>query len=213
MPPSWHALHLACARTRDPLNYQNLITSWRDFRLDVAMEFTATQLPGVLILELDRKCDQRGFFARTWCKSEFAEHEIDVPFVQCSTSFNILKGTLRGMHYQADPFAMERLVRVTAGAIFDVVIDLRPESPAFTRWVGVELNSDNRRSLWIPKGCAHGFQTLVNDTEVFYQLTQFHHPESERGARWDDPCFDIEWPACEQRTIAARDLAFADFIV
>jgi dTDP-4-dehydrorhamnose 3,5-epimerase len=156
--------------------------------------FTETRLPGVFIVEPQRLEDERGFFARSWCPEEFEAHGLDPRLAQCSISFNKKKGTLRGMHYQVAPHAEAKLVRCTMGAIYDVALDLRRESPAFRQWISAELTAENRKMLYIPEGLAHGFQTLTDDAEVFYQISEAYHPESARGVRWDDPAFAIEWP-------------------
>jgi dTDP-4-dehydrorhamnose 3,5-epimerase len=176
------------------------------------MIFTETKLQGAFIIDIDRIEDERGFFARTWCQREFEAHGLCIRLVQCNISFNKHKGTLRGMHYQAAPRAEAKLVRCTSGAIYDVIIDLRPDSPTFRQWLAVELTADNRRMLFIPQGFAHGFQTLAHDTEVFYQMSQFYAPEYARGVRWDDPAFGVSWPA-EKRVISKRDQGFPDFLL
>jgi len=173
--------------------------------------FLATKLPGVQVIEAEKREDERGFFARTFCLQEFEAHGLDARASQCSISFNRKKGTLRGMHYQVAPHAESKLVRCTAGAIYDVAVDLRPDSPTFKQWEGVELSAQNRRALYIPAGCAHGFQTLADDTEVYYQISEFYHPESARGVRWDDPAFGIDWPGVEHRTLSERDLSYGDY--
>jgi dTDP-4-dehydrorhamnose 3,5-epimerase len=156
--------------------------------------FHETTLPGVFMIELECHHDERGFFARTWCPREFEEHGLNPRLAQCSVSFNTKKGTLRGMHYQAAPFEEAKLVRCSRGAIFDVAVDLRPRSTTFLQWVGVELSADNGRMLYIPEGCAHGFQTLEGQSEVIYWISESYHPESQRGVRWDDPAISIAWP-------------------
>jgi dTDP-4-dehydrorhamnose 3,5-epimerase len=176
------------------------------------MIFIETKLQGAFIIDIDRIEDERGFFARTWCQKEFEAHGLCTQLVQCNISFNKSKGTLRGMHYQAAPYAEAKLVRCTMGAIYDVIIDLRPDSPTFKRWVAVELRADNRRMLFIPEGFAHGFQTLADGSEVFYQMSQFYAPEYARGVRWDDPAFRVSWPA-EKRIISERDRGFPDFLL
>jgi len=138
--------------------------------------------------------DERGYFARAWCRNEFEEHGLESALVQCNISFNTQKGTLRGMHYQAAPFAETKLVRCTQGAICDVVLDLRPQSPTFKGWVAVILTAESRNMVYVPKGCAHGFLTLQDGTEVFYQMSEVYNVESARGVRWDDPSFVIAWP-------------------
>jgi dTDP-4-dehydrorhamnose 3,5-epimerase len=174
------------------------------------MIFKETELPGVFVVELERHADERGFFARTWCAREFAEHGLGAELVQANVSFNRRAGTLRGMHWQAEPHAEDKLVRVTAGAVWDVAVDLRPGSATYTRHVGVRLDARNRSALWIPKGFAHGFLTLEDATEVVYQMSAFYAPEAARGLRWDDPAFGIHWPA-EVRVISERDAGYPDF--
>jgi dTDP-4-dehydrorhamnose 3,5-epimerase len=156
--------------------------------------YLPTPLPGVTVLEPDPVSDDRGLFARTWDPAEAARHGIDPTVAQCSTSYNRRRGTLRGMHYQAAPYGEAKLVRCTAGAIFDVALDLRPGSPTYRRWHGVELSAANRRGYYLPEGIAHGFVSLTDDAEVYYQISAPFHPESARGVRWDDPAFAIEWP-------------------
>lgn len=174
------------------------------------MVFTATKLAGAFVIEPERKADQRGFFARTFCQAEFAEHGLDPRVAQCSISFNKRKGTLRGMHFQAAPYAEVKVVRCTAGVIYDVIIDLRRESPSFLEHEAVELTAENRKMLYIPEGFAHGFQTMTDDTEVFYQMSQAYAAEYARGVRWDDPAFGIQWPEAE-RIIFDRDRGYPDF--
>jgi dTDP-4-dehydrorhamnose 3,5-epimerase len=156
--------------------------------------FKETQLKDAYIIEFDRIEDERGFFARSWCVREFEEHGLNPNLVQCNVSFNKKNGTLRGMHYQAPPHEEAKLVRCTKGALYDVIIDLRPDSRTCRQWLGVELTAENRRALYIPEGFAHGFQTLEDDTEVLYQMSEFYHSESARGVRYDDPAFGIDWP-------------------
>ncbi|MBI4548202.1 MAG: dTDP-4-dehydrorhamnose 3,5-epimerase [Ignavibacteriae bacterium] len=174
------------------------------------MIFFETRLKGAFIIEPERLEDERGFFARTFCQQEFSAHCLDATFVQCNISFNKNKGTLRGMHYQVKPYEETKLVRCTRGAIYDVIIDLRPESPTFKHYFAVELTAENRKMLYIPEGFAHGFQTLEDNTEVFYQMSRMHVPESARGIRWDDPAFNIQWPPY-RRLISKRDQVYPDF--
>jgi dTDP-4-dehydrorhamnose 3,5-epimerase len=169
-----------------------------------------TKLPGVCEIELEPHQDDRGFFARAWCQKEFEAHGLNPRLVQCNVSFNIVKGTLRGMHYQAPPWAESKLVRCTKGAIYDAVIDLRPHSPTYKEWVGRVLTAANRHMLYVPEGCGHGFLTLEADTEVFYQMSEFYNPESARGVRWDDPTFQIAWPE-KVVVISERDRTYPDF--
>ena len=174
------------------------------------MKFVETELKGAFIVEPEILEDERGFFARTWCRREFEQHGLNPDLVQCNISFNRKKGTLRGMHFQAWPCAEAKLVRCTMGAIYDVIIDLRLESETFMRWLPIELTAENRKMFYIPEGFAHGFQTLENDTEVFYQMSEFYAPEYARGVRWDDPKFNIKWPD-DVRIISEKDKNFKDF--
>jgi len=174
------------------------------------MIFTKTKLKDAFIIQPERLGDHRGFFARTWCQREFEAHGLNPCLVQCNISFNRKKGTLRGMHYQPAPHAETKLVRCTMGAIYDVIIDLRPESPTFKQYCAVVLTAENRTMIYVPEGFAHGFQVLQDNTEVFYQMSEFYVPESARGVRWDDPTFAIEWPR-DERIILARDQSYPDF--
>jgi dTDP-4-dehydrorhamnose 3,5-epimerase len=174
------------------------------------MTFKETKLPGVFEIEITPIADERGFFARSWCRQEFEALGLESSLAQCSISFNPRRGTLRGMHLQAAPFAEAKLVRCTQGAIYDVALDLRPDSPTFKASVGVTLSAKNRRMLYIPKGCAHGFLTLEDETEVFYEISDFYRPEAGRGVRWNDPGFQIMWPAPVE-IISERDRTYADF--
>ena len=173
------------------------------------MIFGQTELPGAYIVELEKLEDERGYFARSWCQREFEAHGLDARLVQCNVSMNRKAGTLRGMHFQMPPFAEAKLVRCTRGALFDVIIDLRPDSPTFLKWFGIELTSDNGKMMYIPKGFAHGFLTLEDDTEVFYQMSEFYAPECARGVRWNDPLFGIKWPR-NKTVISARDATYPD---
>jgi dTDP-4-dehydrorhamnose 3,5-epimerase len=174
------------------------------------MIFTETKLPGAFLIEPEYVRDERGFFARTWCQRELTAHDLEPRLAQCSVSMNLRRGTLRGMHYQAPPGAEVKLVRCTQGALYDVILDLRADSATFKQWVAFELDAQNHRQLYIPPGCAHGFQTLKDETEVFYQISEFYAPELARGARWNDPAFQIEWPLADP-IIFARDRAWPDF--
>jgi dTDP-4-dehydrorhamnose 3,5-epimerase len=174
------------------------------------MTFRETKLPGVFEIHLEPKSDDRGFFARAWCVKEFEAHGLNPRLVQCNASFNYKKGTLRGMHYQEAPYAETKIVRCTQGAIHDVVLDLRPQSPTFKKWIATILSAENRRMLYIPEGCAHGFLTLRDQTEVFYQMSEFFHAESARGVRWDDPAFGIAWPT-KVKVISERDRTYPNF--
>lgn len=174
------------------------------------MIFTPTPLKGAYVIDPERLADERGFFARTWCRREFEAHGLDTNLAQCSISFNHKRGTLRGLHYQLAPHAEVKLVRCTAGAIHDVVVDLRADSDTHKRWFAVELSSDNRRMLYIPQGLAHGFLTLTEGAEVSYQISEFFAPEHARGVRWNDPAFGIRWPF-GPTTISERDRTYPDF--
>ncbi len=158
------------------------------------MLFTETPLAGAYLIDLEKRGDARGFFARTFCEREFGERGLATRFVQINESMSATRGTLRGMHYQLAPRAETKVVRCIHGALYDVILDLRPGSPTFGRSFGAELTADNRRMLYVPKGFAHGFVTLSEDTEAFYLVDEFYAPELERGIRWDDPQFAIGWP-------------------
>jgi dTDP-4-dehydrorhamnose 3,5-epimerase len=176
------------------------------------MIFVETALAGAFVVEPDIFTDHRGFLARTFCAKEFAAQGLESGFVQSSLSFNRQKGTLRGMHFQKEPHAEDKLVRCEMGAIFDVIIDLRRQSPTFCRWFGIELNDSSRKALYIPKGFAHGFITLTDNALVSYQMTQFYAPRSAAGVRYNDPAFGIEWPLAPS-TIVERDANYEDFIL
>ena len=174
------------------------------------MRFEPTPIRDVVVIELEPHRDDRGFFARTWCRRELEAQGLVVDVVQCNTAYNVEAGTVRGLHQQVEPHAESKLVRVTRGAIFDVAVDVRPDSGTYRQWFGVDLSAENRRMLYVPPGCLHGYQTLVADTEVLYQVTAFYHPESERGFRYDDPAFGIAWPL-EPRGLSPKDLSYGPF--
>jgi|SoiMethySBSTD1v2_1073268.scaffolds.fasta_scaffold76936_3 dTDP-4-dehydrorhamnose 3,5-epimerase len=171
------------------------------------MIFRETDLNGVFIIEPEIIQDDRGFFACSWTPREFDEHGLNARLRQCNISFNKRSGTVRGMHFQNKPHQEAKLVRCTQGAIYDVAIDLRSDSPTRYQWVGAELTSDNHRMLYIPEGFAHGYQTLADSTEIFYQMSEFYHPESTGGVRWNDPAFDLTWPLAVT-VIAERDATY-----
>jgi dTDP-4-dehydrorhamnose 3,5-epimerase len=173
---------------------------------------TPTPLSGVYVFELEKRRDERGFFARVWCARELAAQGLCSAWVQSSVSFSEKAGTLRGMHYQAEPHMEVKLVRCTAGSVFDVVIDLRRDSPTFRDWFGVELSARNDRVLYVPKGFAHGFITLEDETVFEYHMSEYYHPECERGVRWNDPAFGIRWPTMP-KAISKRDHECPDFAV
>jgi dTDP-4-dehydrorhamnose 3,5-epimerase len=173
--------------------------------------FTETKLRGAFVIEPEIFADERGFFARSYSEDEFEAYGIKLRMAECHISFNKKRYTVRGMHFQRDPFAQAKLVRCTQGAIFDVIVDLRPGSPTFKQWIGEELTAANHRMLYVPTGFAHGYQTLENDTEMFYQVSQFYTPSSLGGVRWNDPAFAIRWPARDGVTLNERDQSYPDF--
>jgi len=175
------------------------------------MIFTETKLKGVVTIELERFEDERGFFALSWSSAEFAWRGLDPCLAECNISFNRKKGTLRGMHYQEAPYSQTKIVRCTMGSVYDVIIDLRAGSPTFKQWIGTELTARNRLMLYVPKDFAHGFQTLEDETEVFYQMSDRYAPESGRGVRWNDPAFSIDWPELKTIIINERDEKYPDF--
>lgn len=168
------------------------------------MIFKETKLEGAYVLELEKHADERGFFARAWCQKEFEEHGLPTEIAQANISLSRHAGTLRGMHYQRAPYREDKLVRCTKGALYDVIVDMRPDSPTYLDWLGVELTAENYKMLFVPKGFAHGFITFEDDTEAFYQVTQFYAPDYEEGLRYDDPAIGIEWPR-EVRVISEKD--------
>jgi dTDP-4-dehydrorhamnose 3,5-epimerase len=174
------------------------------------MRFTETKVAGAFLIEPEPIADERGFFARTWCREEFAGHGLTGELAQANISYNHRRGTLRGLHYQAAPHAEAKLVRVTRGAIWDLALDLRRDSPTYLAWFGAELTDENRQMLYVPEGCAHGFLTLTDDAEVAYQMSAPYAPEAARGVRFDDPAFAIEWPG-EVVVINERDRTYPDF--
>jgi dTDP-4-dehydrorhamnose 3,5-epimerase len=173
--------------------------------------FRETAIAGAFEVEPEVIEDERGYFARTFAVDEFASHGLVTAVVQCNLSYNTHRGTLRGVHFQAPPCGECKLVRCTRGAIYDVLVDLRPDSPTQCEWVAIELTSENRRMVYIPEGLAHGFQTLEDGSEIFYQMSQAYIPTHARGVRWNDPAFGIEWPLVDQRVISQKDQSYADF--
>ena len=174
------------------------------------MIFHPLDIAGAYLIEPEKKEDRRGFFARTYCRRELEERDLDPTLVQCNVSVNKIRGTVRGMHWQAAPYEEIKMVRCTAGAILDVILDVRPGSPTFRKHVTAELTSENRHAVYIPAGCAHGFQSLEDDSEVFYQMSEFYYPEAARGVRWNDPAFDISWPL-PVTSISEKDRSYPDF--
>ena len=174
------------------------------------MIFTETDLQGAYVIDVEPIKDNRGFFARGWCKSEFEDQGLKSQIVQCNLSFNHSKGTVRGMHYQLDPFREVKLIRCIRGAIYDVIIDIRTNSASFKSWFGIELSEENRRMLYVPEGFAHGYQTLFDNCEVFYQVTEYYQPNHEYGIRWNDPVFDIKWPL-HATIVSDKDKTYPDF--
>ncbi|CAN1209687.1 dTDP-4-dehydrorhamnose 3,5-epimerase [Tumidithrix helvetica PCC 7403] len=175
------------------------------------MKFMETKLKGAYVIDIEPIEDERGFFARSWCQHEFTERGLNPNLVQCNISFNLKKGTLRGMHYQVKPHEEAKLVRCTRGVIYDVIVDIRPESATFKEWIAVELSAENHKMLYIPEGFAHGFQTLEDNTEVSYQMSDFYHSESARGFRWDDLAFTIDWSVTEDLIISLKDRQYSSF--
>ncbi len=176
------------------------------------MRFTETKLKGAWVIQIEKSIDERGFFAHTWCKRELGEYGLNTNVVQAYTSYSKKKGTLRGMHFQKKPYQEAKLVRCTHGAVFDVIIDLRPDSPTFKQWFGVELSQENFKMIYVPENFAHGFLSLQDDTVVNYFVTNFYTPDAEGGIRWDDPELGIAWPT-EVTTISKKDLNLPDFNV
>ena len=176
-----------------------------------AMIFTETELPGAYFIDLEPIEDPRGFFARAWSDHDLAERGLETKVAQCNVSLTRRKGTVRGMHFQRSPHAEVKFVRCTRGKMHDVIVDLRPDSATFRRWIGVELSENNRRALYVPRGFAHGFQTLADDTEVFYMISEPYAPEAADGVRWDDPAFGIVWPLGDPTEISDKDRSWPNF--
>jgi len=175
------------------------------------MIFKKTKLKDAYVIDIEKLEDTRGFFGRAYCRKEFETQQLIPDLVQCNISFNKFKNTIRGMHYQIAPHQEVKLVRCTRGAIYDVIIDLRSVSSSYKQWIGIELTADNYRMLYVPEGFAHGYQTLYDDTEVFYQVSQYYNPEFERGVRWNDPAFGIQWPVTQAAVISDKDENWSDF--
>jgi len=175
------------------------------------MIFEKTALAGAFIIEIEKREDERGFFARAWCQEEFEAHGLNTRWVQANLAFSKKKGTLRGLHFQVGPYEEIKLMRCIRGAIYDVILDLRSESPTYMQWLGVELTADNHKMLYVPEGFAHGYQSLADNTEVFYPVSQFYTPGSERGVRWNDPAFGIEWPVTQNAILSEKDKSWPDF--
>lgn len=175
------------------------------------MTFRETAISGSYIINIERYADDRGFFARGYCEKEFKNQGISFNIAQANIGYSKNKYTLRGLHYQVEPHREAKLVRCTRGCLFDVIVDLRPESPTYKEWVGVELTEKNHTMFYVPEGCAHGYQTLEDDTEVFYMVSAFYAPDHERGIRWDDPAFNIEWKETETMIISEKDRQWPDY--
>lgn len=172
------------------------------------MIFTETDLKGAFVVDIESRKDERGYFARVWCAREFEEQGLESRFVQCNVAYNNKKAILRGMHYQSPPYAEVKLVRCTKGAVYDVIVDMRPGSDSYLGWTGVELTDDNHRMLYVPEGFAHGYVTLQDDSELFYQVSQFYTPQAEGGVRWNDPAVGIQWPDVGELLISDKDRAW-----
>jgi dTDP-4-dehydrorhamnose 3,5-epimerase len=179
--------------------------------IDTCMIAKATKLAGAFIIEPEYFADERGFFARSWSEQELGALGEPIRFVEGNLSFNNKRGTLRGMHYQAQPYAQAKLVRCNRGAIYDVAVDLRPHSPTFKQWIGAELSAENRLMLYVPGDFGHGYLTLSDDAEVYYQVSAAYAPDSSRGFRWNDPAFNIQWPEVDELIINQRDIDYPDF--
>ena len=175
------------------------------------MIFAETKLKGAFIIVPEKLSDERGFFARMWCRRELEAHGLNPDLAQCNLAYNYRRGTIRGMHFQVAPHQEAKLVRCTKGIIYDVIIDLRPDSPTFKSWIGVELSEHNHKMLYVPEGFGHGYQTLTDGAELFYQVSEFYAPNAEGGVRWNDPCFSIDWPLKEKLTISDKDQNWPDF--
>lgn len=169
------------------------------------MIFKTTDINGAFVVDVEKIGDERGFFGRVFCRREFEAHGIDFQIQQANTGFSRARGTLRGLHYQLSPHGEAKLVRCVAGALFDVILDLRPNSSTFRQWTGLELSAENRTMLYVPEGCAHGYLTLADDTEIYYLVSQYYHATAERGVRWNDPAFEIEWPIKKGLVISEKD--------
>ena len=176
------------------------------------MIFKETRVKGAFMIEMEKRGDDRGFFARVFCRKEFEAQGIDIKVLQANIGFSQSRCTLRGLHYQVPPYAEAKLVRCTAGALYDVILDLRPASPTFKQWLGVELTDKNHTMLYVPEGCAHGYLTLAENTEIYYMVTQFYSPDAERGVRWNDPAFDIKWPLTKGIVISDKDRSWPDWL-
>jgi dTDP-4-dehydrorhamnose 3,5-epimerase len=175
------------------------------------MIFKKTSIMGAYVLGIEPRGDERGFFARGFCRKEFEAHGLNPNIAQANIGVSRQRGTLRGLHYQVPPHAEAKLVRCTAGAVFDVIVDLRPASASYRKWLGVELAADTRTMLYVPEGCAHGYLTLADDTEIFYLVSQFYSAGAERGLRWNDPAFGIEWPLTQALVISDKDRRWPDW--
>lgn len=176
------------------------------------MLFTETKLKGAFLIEIKKIEDDRGFFGRSWCSREFEEHGLNADICQINTSLTLKKGTIRGMHYQVDPYQETKFIRCTRGSIYDVIVDLRTDSPTFLQWIGHELSEDNYRMVYVPENFAHGFLSLKNNSEIYYPVTQFYTPGAERGIRWNDPALNIRWPI-DVEIVSEKDRAHPDFTV
>jgi dTDP-4-dehydrorhamnose 3,5-epimerase len=175
------------------------------------MVFKETRLKGAFIIGLEKIADERGFFSRAWCRKEFETHGLNPNIAQCNLSFNAIKGTLRGIHYQIAPYEEAKIIRCINGKVYDVIVDLRPKSPTYLQWISFELSAENRTMLYVPENFAHGYLTLADNSEVFYQVSQFYSPGSEGGIRWDDPSVNIKWPKIPNLIISEKDKKWPNF--
>jgi dTDP-4-dehydrorhamnose 3,5-epimerase len=175
------------------------------------MIFTETPLKGAFVIDLEKRGDDRGFFGRAFCRHELGAHGLDSAIAQANLSYNVNKGTLRGMHFQKAPHAEDKMIRCIAGSIHDVILDIRPDSPTFGKWFAAELSADNRRMMYVPKGFAHGYQALTDHSEALYLVTEFYTPTHEAGIRWNDPRFNIQWPIAEP-ILSPKDAVHPDYV-
>jgi len=176
------------------------------------MVFSETTVKGAYVIDIEKRRDDRGFFARAWCKKEFEERGLNSAPVQMNIAYSRNAGTVRGLHYQMPPYGESKLIRCIRGAIYDVIVDLRQDAPSYMRWTGVVLTEDEYKMVYVPEGCAHGYQTLAEDSVVLYQVSQYYKPESERGIRYDDPAFNIKWPIAENLVVSEKDRNIMDYV-
>lgn len=195
----------------DVCSTKGILPNMPESECEIEMKFKTTAINGAYIMDIEKIGDERGFFGRVFCRREFEAYGIDLKIQQANIGFSQFRGTLRGLHYQVPPYGEAKFVRCTAGGLFDVILDLRPASPTFKQWLGVELTAENSSMLYVPEGCAHGYLTLADETEIFYLVSQYYHPSAERGVRWNDPEFEIEWPIQKGLVISEKDQNWPDW--